>query len=81
VFPPEIIPEPFHIGDRVYVGGYGPMAGHEGVYDGRSDGGKLRLYFAWLTTPHPQLDGRCALDCTFDEVMAIIDRLRTGAFL
>jgi len=47
VFPAEIIPEPFAVGDRVYVGGYGPMAGHEGIYKSRSDNGKQCLYFDW----------------------------------
>jgi len=35
----------------------------------------------WLNLPHPQLDGRKASDCTFKEVMAVIDRMSSGAFL
>ena len=35
----------------------------------------------WLEAPHPQLEERKPRDCTFDEVMAVIDRLKSGAFL
>ena len=35
----------------------------------------------WLITPHPQLGGRKAIDCNFAEVKAIVDRLKSGAFL
>ncbi len=35
----------------------------------------------WLNDPHPQLDGRRAVDSEFSEVMAIIDRLESGAYL
>ena len=29
----------------------------------------------WLISPHPQLGGRKAIDCSFAEVKAIVDRL------
>ena len=48
VFPPEEIPEPFHRGDRVFIGGYGPVAGHEAIYEQIADHGKLRLSFDWF---------------------------------
>jgi len=35
----------------------------------------------WLNEPHPQLNDRRAADCAFDEVMAIIDQLKSGAFI
>ena len=35
----------------------------------------------WLETPHPQLDDRCPRECSFAEVMAVVDRLKSGAFL
>jgi len=35
----------------------------------------------WMESPHPQLDNRRPCDCTYDEVMVIIDRLKSGAFL
>ncbi len=35
----------------------------------------------WMTMSHPQLGGRRATDCTKDEVMAIIDRLESCAYI
>jgi hypothetical protein len=35
----------------------------------------------WLNAPHPQLNGRRAVDCPLAEVLAIIDRLESDAFL
>jgi len=35
----------------------------------------------WLELPHPQLKGRRPTDCEFEEVMAILDRLGSGAYL
>lgn len=40
-------PEPFRFGERVHVDGYGVMAGHDGVYQNRVDGGKLCVLFDW----------------------------------
>jgi uncharacterized protein (DUF2384 family) len=37
--------------------------------------------YRWLNSPHPQLEDRHAVDCEFDEVMAIIDRLKSSAYL
>ena len=48
VLPPEEIPEPFQKGDRVIVGGYGPASGHQAVYQGIAEDGRLRLEFEWL---------------------------------
>jgi transcription antitermination factor NusG len=48
VFPPEIVPEPFRRGDRVIIGGYGPVAGHEAIYEQVADHGRLRLSFDWF---------------------------------
>jgi transcription antitermination factor NusG len=48
VLPPEAIPEPFQRGDRVIVSGYGPASGHQAVYQGLADGGRLRLEFDWF---------------------------------
>jgi transcriptional antiterminator RfaH len=48
VLPPEAIPEPFQRGDRVIVGGYGPASGHQAVYQGVAEDGRLRLEFEWL---------------------------------
>jgi Transcription antiterminator len=48
VFPPDLIPEPFHRGDRVVIAGYGPVAGHEAIYEQVADHGKLRLSFDWF---------------------------------
>jgi len=35
----------------------------------------------WMESPHPQLDDRRPCDCSFDGVMAVIDRLKSGAFV
>ena len=35
----------------------------------------------WLKSPHPQLQGRKPIDCSFAEVKAVVDRLKSGAFL
>lgn len=35
----------------------------------------------WMITPHPMFDGRCPHDCSFDEVMRVIDQLKSGAFI
>ena len=35
----------------------------------------------WMRKPHPQLNGRRAIDCKFDEVAPILDRLESGAYL
>jgi transcriptional antiterminator RfaH len=48
VLPAEEIPEPFQRGDRVIVGGYGPASGHQAVYQGVAEDGRLRLEFEWL---------------------------------
>lgn len=48
MLPPEAIPEPFQRGDRVVVGGYGPASGHQAVYQGVAEDGRLRLEFEWL---------------------------------
>ena len=42
------IPEPFACGDAVRVGGYGPISGHDAIYDGVVGDGKLRLMFDWM---------------------------------
>ena len=34
----------------------------------------------WLDTPHPQLGNRRPRDCSYAEVMAVIDQLKSGAF-
>lgn len=34
----------------------------------------------WMQSPHPQLDERKPVDCSFAEVWAIIDRLQSGAY-
>lgn len=46
----------------------------------------LELYTApearqWLNSPHPQLAGRKPTDCSYREVMAILDRLKSGAYV
>lgn len=46
--PAEEIPEPFQRGDRVMVTGYGPASGHQAVYQGVGDDGRLRLEFDWM---------------------------------
>jgi hypothetical protein len=33
----------------------------------------------WLTLPHPQLEGRRPMDCSYVEVVRILDRLESGA--
>lgn len=43
VLPPEIIPEPFAHGERVHVGGYGLISGHDAIYECVVEGGKLRV--------------------------------------
>lgn len=48
VLPPEEIPEPFQRGDRVIVNGYGPASGHQAVYQGVAEDGRLRLEFDWF---------------------------------
>jgi len=35
----------------------------------------------WLRSPHPQLKGRKPIDCSYAEVMVIIDQLKAGAFV
>jgi len=35
----------------------------------------------WMTSPHPQLEGRRPVDCKFSEVAPILDRLESGAYL
>jgi uncharacterized protein (DUF2384 family) len=35
----------------------------------------------WMFNPHPQLRGSVAADCAHDEVVAILDRLESGAYL
>lgn len=35
----------------------------------------------WMQSPHPQLEGRRPMDAGYQEVMAIIDRLESGAYL
>jgi len=41
-------PEPFLVGDHVFVSGYGPMSGHNGVYQQRVAAGKLCVLFDWM---------------------------------
>jgi transcription antitermination factor NusG len=48
MLPAEAIPEPFTRGDRVMVTGYGPASGHQAVYQGVAEDGRLRLEFEWL---------------------------------
>jgi transcriptional antiterminator RfaH len=43
VLPPEIIPEPYMRGERVHVGGYGLLSGHDAIYDSVVDDSKLRV--------------------------------------
>lgn len=45
VLPPEIIPEPYARGERVHVGGYGLISGHDAIYDRVVENGKLRVLF------------------------------------
>lgn len=33
----------------------------------------------WLETPHPQLGNRRPLDCSYADVMAVIDDMKAGA--
>lgn len=35
----------------------------------------------WMNSPHPQLGGFKPRDYSYQEVLAIIDRLESGAFL
>jgi len=35
----------------------------------------------WMEAEHPQLGGRRPRDCSYDEVMAVLDRLKSGAYL
>lgn len=48
VLPPEPLAEPFRRGDRVVVGGCGPVAGHWATYDALAEGGRVRLCFDWM---------------------------------
>jgi hypothetical protein len=34
----------------------------------------------WMMSPHPQLNDRRPLDCSYADVMAVIDQLKAGAF-
>jgi len=45
VLPAEEIPEPYSAGECVHVGGYGLASGHDAVYFGPGEEGKLRLMF------------------------------------
>jgi len=45
VLPAVEVPEPFKIGERVHVGGAGPMSGHYGTYQHRVDLGRLCVSF------------------------------------
>lgn len=42
---------------------------------------ETRDAYAWLGVRHPLLNGRRAIDCTFTEVWAILEQLRTGAYV
>lgn len=35
----------------------------------------------WTHSPHPQLNGRTAMNSALNEVMAIIDRLESSAYI
>jgi len=35
----------------------------------------------WMMSPHPQLEDRRPVDCSYADVMAIIDRLKAEVFL
>lgn len=35
----------------------------------------------WMTSPHPELKDRRPMDCSFEEVDAVIERLHAGAYL
>ena len=48
ILPPPVKPEPFKTGTRVHVGGYGPLAGHDAVYQEIATEGKVRLIFDWM---------------------------------
>jgi transcription antitermination factor NusG len=48
IFPDEPIPEPFTRGDRVIITGYGPVSGHQAIYEQITEHGKLRLSFDWF---------------------------------
>jgi transcription antitermination factor NusG len=41
-------PEPFKTGAHVHVGGYGPLSGHDAVYQEIATEGRLRLLFDWM---------------------------------
>jgi len=45
VLPPEIIPELFARGERVHIGGYGLISGHDAFYECVVGDGKLRVMF------------------------------------
>jgi transcription antitermination factor NusG len=48
ILPPPVKPEPFKTGTRVHVGGYGPLSGHDAVYQEIATEGRLRLLFDWM---------------------------------
>jgi uncharacterized protein (DUF2384 family) len=35
----------------------------------------------WMMSPHPQLKDRRPAECSYMEVMAVIDQLKAGAFI
>jgi transcription antitermination factor NusG len=48
LLPAPAQPEPFKRGTLVHVSGYGPMAGHDAVYQEIATEGRLRLLFDWM---------------------------------
>lgn len=48
ILPTPAVPEPFRTGERVHVGGYGPLAGHDAVYQEIATEGRVRLLFDWM---------------------------------
>ena len=45
VLPQDQMPEPFLRGERVHVGGYGLISGHDATFECTTEDGKLRLHF------------------------------------
>jgi transcription antitermination factor NusG len=45
ILPAPVIPEPFRYGEHVHVGGYGPLSGHDAIYQEIATEGKVRLLF------------------------------------
>ena len=48
ILPTPVVPDPFRAGERVRVGGDGPLSGHDAVYQEIATEGRVRLLFDWM---------------------------------